>query len=124
MAKKKAPAKKKASAKKKATNRKKVAKKAASRPAARAVVSLTAATAATTTRAQMVLIVAAATGHSAADVDGPPLSHWICNQSLQADIAAKTNGKWPELDPPFTQADVKCSDVVDDLTGRVNSRLP
>jgi len=77
----------------------------------------------TTLRGQVVDIVASATGHSTSDVDGPPLSNWICDQALQADIAAKINGEWPDLDPPFTSADVKCSDTIDVLASRVKDHF-
>jgi hypothetical protein len=126
--KKKAAAKKKKPRAKKRKVTAKHAKRRATRPRRRSqalsrlAVALHGA-AITSVRAQLVQIVADATSHSTSDVDGPPLSTWICNQALQADIAAKINREWPELDPSFTRADVSCSDTVDDLTGRVNGRL-
>jgi hypothetical protein len=76
-----------------------------------------------TVRSAMLEIIAAATRHTTAEVDGPPLSDWICDAGLQHDIAAKINREWPELDPECKSAEVKCSQTVDDLTAMVNSRL-
>jgi hypothetical protein len=78
---------------------------------------------AATVRAAMLEIIAAATRHSTTEVDGPPLSDWICDAGLLNDIAAKINREWPELDPECKAAEVKCSQTVDDLTAVVNSRL-
>jgi hypothetical protein len=124
--------KKRSSAKKKKTARKSVRRRApgaarkrspSQQPSlARLAVALHA-RAVATVRSAMLEIIAAATRHSTADVDGPPLSDWICDAGLCNDIAAKINREWPELDPECKAAEVKCSQTVDDLTAVVNSRL-